>query len=111
MGDELVGDLFLGGRPAGAHRGSATLGGECFVARKELLDLHRVIGERLGRGIDRGEAAADHHHRQPHRKIGDAVGLGGAGELQRHQEIRRLPHTKRKAIGHRDDGGPPGAGA
>ena len=48
----------LGG-PIGAHRRFAALGGERFVAAEELLHLQRIIGERLGRSVDRGEAAAD----------------------------------------------------
>ena len=37
----------------------ALLRRERLVAREELLDLHRVIGERLGRRVDRRQAAAD----------------------------------------------------
>ena len=111
MGDELVGDLALGRAPVGAHRRLAALGDQRLVARQELLDLHRVIGERLGRGVDRGQAAADHDDRQPHRQVGDAVGLGRAGQLQRHQEIRGLAHAGREAVLHRDHGRPAGAGA
>ena len=95
----------------GPHRLVAALGDQRLVARQELLDLHRVIGQRLGRGVDRGQAAADHDDRQPHRQVGDAVGLGGAGQLQRHQEIGRLPHPGRQAVLHRDHGRPAGAGA
>ena len=97
--------------PAGAHRRLAALGDQGLVAREELLHLHRIIGERFRRGVDRGEAAADHHHRQAHGEIGEAVGLGRAGELQRHQEVRGLAHAAREAVLHRHDGRPPGAGA
>ena len=89
MGDELLGDLALGAVPLGAHRLGAALGDQGLVALEEFLDLHRVIGERLGRGVDRGQAAADHHDRQAHGQIGDAVGLGGAGQLQAPSGNRR----------------------
>ena len=39
------------------------------------------------------------------------LGLGGAGQLQRHQEIGGLPHPGRQAVLHRDHGRPAGAGA
>ena len=94
-----------------AHRLLAALGDQRLVARQKFLDLHRVIGQRLGRGVDRGQAAADHDDRQPHGQVGDAVGLGGAGQLQRHQEIGRLPHARRETVLHRDHGRPAGAGA
>ena len=38
---------------------------------------------------------------KPHCQIGDAVGLGRAGELQRHQEVRGLAHAAREAVLHR----------
>ena len=94
-----------------AHRLDAALGDQRLVARQKFLDLHRVIGQRLGRGVDRGQPAADHDDRQSHGQVGDAVGLGGAGQLQRHQEIGGLPHPGREAVLHRDHGRPAGAGA
>src|SRR5262245_23468134 len=74
---------FLRG-PVGTQRGFPALGGERFVSAEELLYLQRIISERLGRGVDGGEAAADDDDRQSYLQIGQAVGLGGAGELQRH---------------------------
>ena len=53
------------------HRRLAALGDQGLVARQELLDLQRIVGERLGRGVDRGQAAADHHHRQADLQVGD----------------------------------------
>ena len=111
VGDELLGDLALGAVPCRAHRFGAALGDQGLVAVEEFLDLHRVIGERLGRGIDRGEAAADHHDRQAHGQIGDAVRLGRAGQLQRHQEIGSLAHPGDEAVVHRDHGRTAGPGA
>src|SRR5256885_10938049 len=58
MRNELLGDLALGGVPVGAHCLRATLSRQRLVACEKLLDLQRVIGERLGRGVDCGQAAA-----------------------------------------------------
>ena len=73
-----------------AHRRLAALGHQRAVARREFLHLAHVVGEAFGRGVDRGQPAADHHHRQPELQIGDGGQLRRAGQLQRHQEIRRL---------------------
>src|SRR5687768_5510865 len=81
MRDELFGDLAL-------LRGPVGLALERLVAREELLDLHRVIGERLRGRIDGGEPPADHHDRQADLQVGDRLALRGAGELQRHEEVR-----------------------
>ena len=110
MLDEFDGDLALGRCPLRAHRLLAALGDQDLVTGQEFLDLERVVGERLGRRVDRGQTAADHDDRQPDGQIGDAVGLGRAGQLQRHQEIRGLPHPRREAVLHRDHGRPAGPG-
>ena len=57
--EELLGDLGLLLVPLVAHVAGAALRHELLVAREELLHLHRVVGERLGGGVDGGEAAAD----------------------------------------------------
>ena len=111
MLDEFGGDLALRRCPLRAHRLLAALGDEDLVTRQELFDLERIIGQRLGRRVDRGQTAADHDDRQAHGQIGDAVGLGRAGQLQRHQEIGGLPHPRREAVLHRDHGRPAGPGA
>jgi hypothetical protein len=85
-------------RAHGAPR--RVLGDQRLVALQELLDLDRVVGQRLGRGVDRGQAAADHHHRQAQLHVGDGVLLGRARELQRHQEVRRRAHAARQPVGH-----------
>ena len=82
----------------GAHRSLAALRHQRAVAGRELLHLADVVGEAFGRGIDRGQAAADHHHRQPQLQIGDRRQLRRAGELQRHQEVRRRAHAARQAV-------------
>ena len=96
--EELVGELALLFAPAGAHRRLAQARGERFVAQQELVDLHDVVGERLGGGVDRGEAAADHHDRQAQLHVRDRLGLGRAGQLQRHQEVARGAHAARQAV-------------
>jgi hypothetical protein len=100
----------LGG-PVGAHRRLPALGDQRFIATEELLHLQRIIGERLGRGVDGGEPATDDDDRQAHLQIREAVGLGGAGELQRHQEVGGLTHAGGKPVLHRHDGRPAGPGA
>ena len=109
--EKLGGRLGFLRRPVGADGRLAALRDQRLVAAEELLHLQRIIGERLGRGVDGGEPAADDHDRQPHLQVGEAVGLGGAGELQRHQEIGGLAHAGGEPVLHRDDGGPAGAGA
>ena len=111
MVDEFDGSLALRRRPLRAHRLLAAFGDEDLIPRQELLDLERVIGQRLGRRVDRRQTAADHDDRKPHSQIGDAVGLGRAGQLQRHQEIRGLPHPRREAVLHRDHRRPARPGA
>ena len=103
MGEELFGDLRF-------VRGPGDLSVQRLAARQELLDLHRVIGERLGRGVDGGEPAAHHDYRQAYLEVGDAVGARRAGELERHQEVGRHAHAGRQRIRHRHMGRPPGPG-
>ena len=69
---------------------------ERLVAREEFLDLHRVVGERFGRRVDGGQAAADDHDRQADLQVGDRFALRRAGELQRHEEVEaaRTPRAK-----------------
>ncbi len=111
MGDEFAGHLALGRVPLAVHRRLAALGDQSLVPRQELFDLHRVIGERLGRGVDRGQPAADHDDREPHRQVGDAVCLGRPGQLQRHQKIRGLAHPGGEIVGDRDHRRAAGPGA
>ncbi len=111
VGDELVGDLALFLAPASTHGRLAALGDQRLVASEELLDLERIIGERLRRGIDRGQASADHDDRQADLQVGNGILLGRAGKLQRHQEIRRRTYAARETIGHVEHGGLARAGA
>jgi len=67
--------------------------------------LHRVIRQRFGGRIDSGQSSADHDYGQAELEIRDRVGLGRARELQRHQEIGRLPHAAGQAVLHRDHRG------
>ncbi len=57
VGDELIADLTLLPAPAGPHHRLAALGDQRLVTGQELLDLQRIIGERLGRRVDRRQAA------------------------------------------------------
>ena len=82
-----------------------------FVAREELLHLHRVVGERFGRGVDRGQAAADHHDRQADLQVGDRFVLRRAGELQRHEEVGGGAHAAREAVRDLEHRRPAGTGA
>ena len=81
-----------------ANRVFADVGGQRLEALEELAHLHHVVGEGLGGGVDRRQPAADHHHRQAQLHVGDRVFLGGAGELQRHQEVRSGAHAARQAV-------------
>ncbi len=105
MGEELVGDQRLFLVIGGADGLLALFGGQRLVAGQEFLDLDRIIGQRLGAAVDRGQAAADHHHGQAQLQIGQAVGAGRPRQLQRHQEIRGLAHAARQIVRHGDDGG------
>ena len=86
------------------------LGHERLVAPEELLDLHRVVSERLGRGVDRRETAADHHDRHAQLQIGHRVDLRGPGELQCHQEVGGHAHAAGEAVGQVQHRGPSRAG-
>jgi hypothetical protein len=55
LGVEALPDLVL-----------AELGGQSLEAPQRLLDLHGVVGEKLGRGVYRRQPAADDDRRQPH---------------------------------------------
>ncbi len=96
MGQELVGNRGLLGIPRSAHRRFATrLRHQHAVARRKFLHLAHVVGEALRRRIDRGQPAADHHHRQPHLQIRDRRKLCRTGQLQRHQGKSRPARTPR----------------
>ena len=73
-----------------------------LVPLQEFLHLHHVISERFGGRIDGRQSSADHHDRHAQLQIRDRIGFRRAGQLQRHQEIRRLPHAARQAVLHRD---------
>ena len=111
MGEEFVGDFGLLGAPGRAHRPLAVLGHQGIVALEELLHLDRVIGARLGGGVDGGQPATHHGHRQAHLQIGDGIFLGGAGQLQRHQEVAGGAHPAGQAVAHGKQGRLAGAGA
>jgi len=99
MGEEFGGDFLVFGAPAGARLARfARRCGKRFVPGEEFLDLHRVVRERFGRGVDRGEPAADHHHRQSQLHVRQRVGARRAGELQRHQEVARGAHAARQPV-------------
>ena len=72
--------------------------------------MQGVIGGHLGGGIDRRQPAADHHRRQADLEIGQRVLLERAGELQRHEEIARLPHAADQVVLQTDQGRLPRAG-
>ena len=69
----------------------AELGGQRLVTLHGLLDQHRVVRHQLGGGVDRGQPAADHDRRQPRLQVRQRAAFERAGQLQRHQEIARLP--------------------
>ena len=97
--EELAGDAPLLLAPGGLDRRRTLARREELVARQELLDLHRIVGQRLGRRVDGGQPAADDDDGQAHLHVRHRVALRGAGQLQRHQEIRRRPHAAREAVG------------
>ena len=109
VGQELVGDHRFFLAPAGAHRRFAAFADQALVAGQELLHLDRVIGQRLGRRVDRRQAAADHHHRQAQLHVGDGLGLGSTGQLQGHEEVGGRAHAARQAVGDRQHRRPAGA--
>ena len=105
MGEEFGGDFGVFLRPPRPHRRLAAFGNQGAIAQGEFLDLTHVIGQRLRAAIDGGQSATDHHHRKAQLQIGNRVHLRRPGELQAHQEIRRLPHATGKIARHVDDGG------
>ena len=111
MRDELVRGFGLLLGPGGANLGFSLFSHERFVALEKLLHLHDVVGERFSSCIDGCEPAANHDDRHPDLEIGYGVGLGRAGQLQRHQKIGRLPHASRQTVLHGDYGGAAGSGA
>ena len=100
-------------RSAGVHDDSTALrplSSRQLVTRQELLDLHRIVGERLGRRVDRREAAADDHDGQSQLHVRERILFRRPGELQRHQEIGRGAHTLREAVRQLEHRRPAGAG-
>ena len=111
MRDKLLRDFAVFRGPAVADFAFAEFVGQRFVARKEFLHLHRIIGQRFGSGVDGGETASDDGDGQTDLEIGDGGMLGGAGELQRHEKIRGLADAAGEAVLHRNHRRPAGAGA
>ena len=109
MGQVFTRDVGLGCGPAGFDGLDSALGDQLLVSRQELLDLHRVVGERLGRGVDCGQAAADDHDRQADLHICERIRSRRAGELQSHQEIRRRANAVGEAVRQLEHGRPAGA--
>ena len=91
-------------------RALAKVADQRLVAVERLLDLDRVIRQQLGRGVDAGQAAADHDRRQPHLQVRQRVPLERAGQLQRHQEVAGLADAANQVVLDVDDRRPAGAG-
>ena len=89
---------------AGSHGVLAVLFDQGLVTAEDLLNLHRVVGDELGGGIDGGESAADDARRQAHLQVGHGGFLGSPGKLQCHQKIRRLADTADQIVLQIDDG-------
>ncbi len=89
---------------------ASAFGDQRVVARDEFLDLHRVVRQRLGGGIDRGQAAADDDDRQTDLHIRDRILARRAGELQRHQEVRCRAHAFGQRVRKIEHRRPTGAG-
>jgi hypothetical protein len=79
---------------------------EPLVALQRLLHLLDVVGLQLGRGVDRGEAAADHDAGQLDLQVRERVPAVGALPLQPHQEVRSHADPARQVVLHRHDGRP-----
>ncbi len=106
MGNKFVSSLDFLRTPTGAHFGIASFGGQSFVSVEKLFHLNDVIRERFGRRVDCGQAAADDHNRHLQLKIGDGIGFGGAGELQRQSWCSDAwRSTPAQAVLHRNHGG------
>ena len=95
---ELLGDQALVIVPRGFDFGAAASRHQRFIALEKLLHLDRIISKRFGRRVDGGQSAADNDDRQANLHVGDRVCLRGAGQLQRHQEVRRGAHTLGQAL-------------
>ena len=102
---ELVQDAqLLRDRTGRARAPSPRSRDQRLVAIERLLDLHRVVGHQLGRGIDAGQAAADDDRRQARLQVRQRVALERAGQLQRHQEVAGLADAADQVVLHVDDG-------
>ena len=110
MGQRLVEDRELFGVVASAHGRGAEVAHQAFVAMQHFLDLARVVGHHLGRGIDGGQAAADDPGRQPYLQVGQRGILGRAGQLQAHEEVRGLADAADQVVLKPDDRRLAGAG-
>ena len=98
VGQEFLGDFGFLGRPTGAHGGLPAFSDQSAVAQREFFHLPHVIGQAFRRGIDRRQPAADHHHGQAQLQIGDGRTFRRPGQLQCHQEVRRLSHPARQPV-------------
>ena len=89
--------------PFVAHRVLADFGGENVETRQEFFHLHQVIGERLGGGVDGGQAAADHHHRQAQLQIGGESALAAPVSCSaiRKSDAARTPRARPLGISTR----------
>ena len=81
----------------------AVTGRQDLVAVEDLLHLHRVVGNQLGGGIDGRQAPADDTGGQAHLQVGHGRLLGGAGQLQRHQEVRCFADPANEVVLQVDD--------
>ena len=98
VGDEFERDFTFVRCPGGFDDIAARFRAQPLITREKFLDLHWIVGKGLGGGIDRGQPAADHDDRQAQLHVGERVGFRGAGQLQRHQKIRRRAHTVGKPV-------------
>ena len=106
MRQKLGRDFALFVRPIAFDGRCTLLRAKRFVAREELLDLYRIVGKRLGRRVDRGQASADHDDREADLHIGDGILARGARKLQRHQEVGRGANAVGQAVRQVEDGRP-----
>jgi hypothetical protein len=83
---------------------------ERLVSGEGLLRQQRVVGEELGRGVDRRQASADHDRRQLDLQIGERLLLARPGQLKRHQEVGGLAHAADQVVLDVDDRRSAGAG-
>ena len=104
MRDEFIGQRVFVSAPPGTNRRLADVGNQRLVTSEKSVDLTHVISQRLGRGINRGQTAADHDCGQPQLHVGDRIGLRGTGELQGHQEVACGSHAASQAIGNIEGG-------